>query len=99
MNKKIGFLSLLIFILSPFMAIPSIILGVIRRSKFSLFLLVLLFGLVSYMYIPDYTNDRARYFEIYEDFKNSSFKEMFYFFFANSQDFILQSLFYFASKI
>lgn len=81
------------------MAIPSIILGVIRRSKFSLFFLVLLFGLVSYMFIPLYSSDRARYFEIYEDFKNSSFTEMFYFFFLSSQDFILQSLFYFASQI
>ena len=96
--KKIDFLNFMMFIVSPFMAIPSIIVGVIKRSKFSLFLLILMFGLVSYMYIPHYSNDRARYFEVYEDFVNLSFAEMFSFFFLNNQDFILQSLFYFASQ-
>ena len=89
----------MLFIVSPFLAIPSIISGVIQRSKISLFLMILIFGLVSYLYIPNYSDDRARYFEVYEDFQNASFIEMFSFFFLSSQDFILQSLFYFASQI
>lgn len=89
----------MLFIVSPFLAIPSIISGVIQRSKISLFLIILIFGLASYLYIPNYSDDRARYFEVYEDFQNASFAEMFSFFFLNTQDFILQSLFYFASQI
>ncbi|WP_277012815.1 EpsG family protein [Flavobacterium lindanitolerans] len=99
MIKRIDLLNIMLFIVSPFLAIPSIISGVIQRSKVSLFLIILIFGLVSYLYIPNYTDDKTRYFEVYEDFKNSSFAEMFSFFFITSQDFILQSLFYFASQI
>jgi hypothetical protein len=98
MVKRIDLLNIMLFIISPFLAIPTIISGVIQRSKTSLFLIILIFGLVSYLYIPNYSDDKARYFEVYEDFYNSSFAEMFSFFFVSSQDFILQSLFYFASQ-
>lgn len=97
--KKIDLLNLILFVISPFIAIPTILYGVIYKSKFSLVLLILMIGLISYMYIPNYADDRARYFEVYEDFKNSTFLEMFLFFFLVSQDFILQTLFYFASQI
>lgn len=83
---------------TPFFAIPGIIYGVIQKSKISLVLLILLFGLISFMYIPNFSDDRSRYFEIYDDFSSSSFNEMFVFFILSSQDFILQSLFYLASQ-
>lgn len=83
---------------SPFFSIPSIIYGVINKSKISLTLLILLFGLVSFMYIPNFSDDRSRYFEVYDDFRNNSYSELFTFFILSSQDFILQSLFYWASQ-
>ena len=98
MIKKNDLINILVFIVSPFFAIPSIIYGVINKSKISLTLLILLFGLVSFMYIPNFSDDRSRYFEIYDDFRNNSFNEMFAFFILSSQDFILQSLFYWASQ-
>ena len=98
MIKKNDLINILVFIVSPFFAIPSIIYGVINKSKISLTLLILLFGLVSFMYIPNFSDDRSRYFEIYDDFRNSSFSEVFAFFILSSQDFILQSLFYWASQ-
>lgn len=98
MIKKNDLISILVFMVSPFFAIPSIIYGVINRSKISLTLLILLFGLVSFMYIPNFSDDRSRYFEIYDDFRNNSFSELFAFFILSSQDFILQSLFYWASQ-
>lgn len=93
MKQRIDLLNLIMFIVTPFLAIPTIIYGVVNKSKFSLSLLILMFGLVSYMYVPNFEDDRARYFELYDDFKDVSFLEMFSFFFLTSQDFILQSLF------
>ena len=99
MLKKSDLLNGSLFLISPFMAIPTIFFGIVNKSKFSLGLLVLLFGLVSYMYIPHVSNDRARYFELYEDFSDKSFVALFAYLILTGQDFILQSMFYFASQI
>ncbi|WP_017494980.1 EpsG family protein [Flavobacterium sp. WG21] len=99
MWKKSDLLNMTIFVISPFMAIPTILLGIINKSKFSLQLLVLLFGVVSYIYIPNLSDDRARYFEFYRDFSDSSFLELFGYLMLTGQDFILQCMFYFASQI
>jgi len=98
-NKRIDLLNVMLFLASPFLAIPSIFYGVIQKSKFSLGLLIMTFGLTSYYYIPNFSDDKARYFEIYEDFQGATFLDMFSFFFLSSQDFILQSLFYVASQM
>lgn len=99
MKQRIDLLNLVLFIVSPFLSVPSVVYGVVKRSKISFVLLVFLFGIVSYLYIPNYSNDKTRYFEIYEMYKNSSFSELFYYYYANNQDFILQSMIFVASKI
>lgn len=98
-KKRVDLLNIMLFVASPFLAIPSILYGVTQKSKFSLWLLIFTLGLVSYYYIPNFSDDKARYFEIYADFSNVSFIEMLTFFFISSQDFILQSLFYIASQL
>lgn len=97
--KKIDLFNAGVFIISPFLAIPTIFLGVVNKSRFSLQLLVLLFSVVSFIYVPHVSNDRARYFELYVDFKDSTFIELFAYLMLTGQDFILQSMFYFASQI
>lgn len=97
--KKLDLISLGVFLISPFLAISTIFIGIVNKSKFSLQLLVLLFGVVSFIYIPHFSNDRARYFELYQDFKDGTFLELFAFLMLTGQDFILQSMFYFASQI
>jgi len=97
--KKTDLLHGIIFAISPFIAIPIIIFGVVNKSRFSLILLVLLFGVVSYIYIPNLSDDRARYFELYDNFKDGTFVQLFAYLMLTGQDFILQSIFYFASQI
>ena len=99
MFKKSDLLNISLFAISPFIAIPTVFLGIVNKSKFSLQLLVLLFGLVSFIYIPNLSDDRARYFEFYRDFKDSSFLELFAYLMLTGQDFILQCMFYCASQI
>lgn len=99
MIKKTDFFNLLVFLFSPFLVIPSLILGIVNKSKFALFLFVIIFGIASYMYIPHITNDRARYFELYEDFKDTSYLQLFAYLMLTGQDFLLQSMFYSGSKL
>ena len=96
--NKVSLFNAVLFSVSPFLAIPSILIGVINKSKFSLQLLVLLFGIVSYIFVPNLSDDRARYFELYENFQNSSYVELFAYLMIQGQDFILQSMFYIASQ-
>lgn len=97
--KKSDLLNGILFIISPFIAIPTIFFGILNKSKFSLQLLVLLFGVVSFIYIPNLSDDRARYFELYEDFKDGTYLQLFAYLMLTGQDFILQSMFYIASQI
>ena len=96
--NKISLLNIVLFVIAPFLAIPTIFVGIINKSKVSLQLLVLLFGIVGYMYIPNLSDDRATYFELYDNFKNSSYIELFAYLMLQGQDFILQSMFYTASQ-
>ena len=96
--NKISVLNIVLFAIAPFLAIPTIFVGIINKSKFSLQLLVLLFGIVGYIYIPNLSDDRATYFELYDNFKNSSYMELFAYLMLQGQDFILQSMFYIASQ-
>ncbi|MFV0189021.1 EpsG family protein [Empedobacter falsenii] len=81
------------------MALPTILLGIIKKSKFSLTLFILFLGILSYLYIPNYSDDKSRYIEIYEDFKNWDYIPFILYNLSNSQDFILQLLFKAAADI
>ncbi|RZK57133.1 MAG: hypothetical protein EOO91_10730, partial [Pedobacter sp.] len=96
-NKAV-LLSFVVFLFSPFLSIPLILLGIVNKSKFSLILLAVLFGLVAYIYIPNLSDDKARYFEVYDHFKDGSYFELFAYLMLQGQDFILQSMFYLASQ-
>ncbi|MDO4783441.1 MAG: EpsG family protein [Capnocytophaga felis] len=99
--KKIGLniINTSLFLVSPFLAIPSIILGVIKKDKYSIGLFVALVSLLSYLYIPNDSNDKTRYIEIYEDFKNWDYGPFIDFYYSHSQDFILQVIVKYASEI
>jgi hypothetical protein len=93
MLKKYDIVSVILFVVSPLIAIPAIFFGILNKSKFSLQLLALLFGVVSYIYIPNFSDDRSRYFELYEDFQNGTYLQLFAFLMLTGQDFILQSIY------
>lgn len=59
----------ILFILSPFFTILFQIFLVFKGSKLALKLLIITLGLVGYIFVPSYTNDKTRYYERYEFFK------------------------------
>ncbi|GIM51494.1 EpsG family protein [Capnocytophaga cynodegmi] len=99
--RKLGLniISTSLFLISPFLAIPSILVGILKKDKYSIGLFVILISLLSYLYIPNETNDKTRYIEIYEDFKYWDYVRFINFYYSHSQDFILQVLVKFASEI
>lgn len=95
----INIINILLFLISPFLALPTILVGIIKKSKFALTLFIVFIGILSYLYIPNYSDDKSRYIEIYEDFKSWNYIPFILYNLSNSQDFILQLLFKIASDI
>lgn len=61
---------LIIFSLSPFFSLPIIIYNLQKNNKFSYTLISILLGLISYLYIPAFSNDKTRYLERVVRFRN-----------------------------
>lgn len=95
----INIINILLFLISPFLALPTIIFGIVKRSKLSLILLIVFIGILSYLYIPNYSDDKSRYIEIYENFKNWEYIPFILYNLSRSQDFILQLMFKFGADI
>lgn len=92
--------NLFLFLLSPFLYIPAAFYGVYKKSNFSLVVFTITFGLLSYLYIPYISNDRARYFEFYESFINFNFNDfIFYLTITKRADFLLHLLIYCSAKL
>lgn len=93
-NKiSLNIISILLFITSPFLALPTIIIGLVNSSKFSRYLFILLYSFLSYLYVPNYSDDKTRYLEIYEGASNFSYSNFIFMHWSISHDFILQLLF------
>lgn len=99
MNKK-NLKKSMLFFMSPFLSFPSILYGIYRKSTFSLKLFVLLFGLISFLYVPNQSNDKAFYFNLYWSFESFNFNEFIaYLVFSKRPDFFLHFLVYLFAKL
>jgi len=72
--KKHKFESIVLFLLSPFLTIFFQINFVAKGSKFALNTLILTLGLIGYIFVPSYTNDKTRYYERHEVLKDLNLK-------------------------
>ena len=98
--KEDKFAKTVFFIASPFLTLPAVLFGIYKKSQYSIMLLVLIFGLLSYLYIPHISNDRARYFEIFEEFQRIDFEGfLFYLKENNRPDFILHFFIFICAKL
>lgn len=74
-NVRGNFSKTIIFLLSPVLSIPFILNGIYNKNKRSVFLFVILVGIISFSYIPSITNDKADYYYLYQDFSTYSFAD------------------------
>ena len=98
--KEDKFAKTVFFIASPFLTLPLTLYGVYKKSRFSILLMVLFFGFLSYLYIPHISNDRASYFEMFIEFQTFDFKNFLIYLAAhNRPDFILHFLIYLTANL
>lgn len=90
--------NILFFIISPFLSIPFIIEGIVRKRDYNLYLLATLIGVVSYLFVPLETNDKAVYYSYYDNFKTIDFSS-FIDFLTFNPDFIFYGLIYLFAKL
>lgn len=102
--KKGRFETVIFFILSPFLSLPFIFIQLLRKDKAVKWMLAILFGLLSFLYIPYRFSDKGVYLERYIEYQNYIFYGFSYFDFLkhlvliNRPDFIFEHILYFFSK-
>ncbi len=70
--QKGTFESLILFVLSPFLALPVLFFNIKRGNRVATTLLAAFFGIIGYLFVPAFSNDKARYLERYELLKQYS---------------------------
>lgn len=98
--KKGSIESTLLFVLTPFLSIPVLFYNLKNRRSFSLVLLSLLIGFISYLYIPSFTNDKTRYIERLDLLTSYNLGEYIsYLMKSNRPDFVFESLLYLFARL
>lgn len=98
--KKGEFQMIVMFLLSPFVSIPMILIQLRNnRDKYIPLLISVLLGLLSYLYIPLITNDKAEYFKNYFYYSDISFQALnAHLVYLKRPDFIFYYIIYLFSK-
>lgn len=104
MNSKIskyefGMLNILLYLISPIISLPTILLGLVKRRLISYIVYALFIAFISYMFIPTIEMDKSRHFEFYQYIKHFSLQEFFIYNFKDSPDFLFRLFLYLGSVI
>lgn len=98
-TNKLVVLNYLMFILSPLLSLPLILYNIYNRKNktSSLFLLASFFGVVSYLLLPNWSLDIARYYQRYEEISVMDLT-LFLEFMQQTSDYLFYTIFYIFSK-
>ena len=83
------------FTVSPIISLPITLYGIYKRSFLSLILLAFTIGVLSFLYLPTMSNDKARYFELYNNFALYGYDYLTEHLATRSADFVIHFLIYF----
>lgn len=98
-SSKGTFETFLIFLISPFLSIPFLLLQFKRKDRWASVMFSLLLGIVAYLYIPAVSNDKAKYYIRYKTYKNLSLSDFFEFLVKlKKPDFIFDLILFIAKK-
>lgn len=73
-QREFSMLAFFLFLIAPIISLPFIVLSFYNREKFSLFILALFFGVLSFYIIPTWELDISRYYFIYENIRTLNFE-------------------------
>jgi hypothetical protein len=71
-KEKAGEL-LVAFLVNPFLALPFSLIGIYNRHRYALTFLALIVGVLSFLYVPSISNDKARFVYYHMLFEKDSF--------------------------
>lgn len=93
------FETFIIFLLSPFLSIPFLLLQFKRKDRWASVMFSFLVGIIAYLYIPAVSNDKAKYYIRYEFYKNLSLSDFYNFLVSlKKPDFIFDFILFAARK-
>jgi hypothetical protein len=98
-QQSISFPKLLFYGLSPLLSFPFVIIDVFHNRKNSLLILTLFFAVLSYAYIPNFSNDRVRYLEFYQGVKDLNFETFLNLGLEGRADFVLYVFIYLLAHV
>ncbi|UHO39173.1 EpsG family protein [Chryseobacterium capnotolerans] len=96
---EFNLLTVLTYLVSPFLALPLILYGMIKNMRMSAFFYGISVAFVSFLYIPPFEWDKARHMEFYNFSKILSLKEFFEINFKSQPDFIFRLLLFIGAQI
>lgn len=98
--QKGTFESIILFVLTPVLSLPVLLYNIKRGNKVATSLLAVFFGVIGYLFVPAFSNDKTRYLERYELLRQFSFNDFTSFLSALARpDFIFDfSLYFFAAN-
>src|SRR5690554_3326754 len=97
-SRKFAYISFIIFFISPFLALPFIIADIYKRKRGALFCFAMFMGILTYLLLPDWSLDLARYYEGYERMSNYDFQD-FLDLMQNRTDYVFYFLFFLFSSL
>ncbi|MHC5353692.1 EpsG family protein [Myroides sp. LJL115] len=92
-KKPFDIFSLFVFLVAPFLAVPSILIGIYNHKRGSKFIFSMFMGILSFLLLPQLSLDISRYYEHYEEISLMRFRD-FLDFLSISSDYIFYSIFY-----
>lgn len=93
--QKGTFESMVLFCLSPFLSLPIMLFNIARGNRIALNLFALFLGIISYLFIPTFSNDKTRYIERYLLYKIYDFTQYLnHLVITKRPDFIFETLIY-----
>lgn len=81
------------------MLISVLVYNVYQEKKYSFVFIAILFGLVSYLYVPHVLDDKSRYISLYYSFLNSSFSDFVIYVKSGRPDFVFHFLIFLFAKL
>lgn len=96
---EFNLLTALTYLVSPFLALPLILYGMIKNTRMSAFFYGISVAFISFLYIPPIEWDKARHMEFYNFSKILSLKEFFEINFEIQPDFIFRLILFIGAQL
>lgn len=91
--NRVAYFSIVLFLISPFAALPIIIYDIYKHRRGALLCFAMFMGILTYLLLPDWSLDLARYYVRYEEISTLNIRE-FIEYITGSDDFVFYILFF-----